>query len=365
MLEIDVGATRDGRLAVLHDNTVDRTTNGTGSISDMTLAQVQALDAAHWFVPGRGIVHDASATAYRYRGVRTGARKPPHGFTRADFRIPSLDEVLRAFPKVPMNIEIKGRDGADEAVYLRTAELLAGVLRRTGRRDIIVASFEQPAIDRFHALAPAVPVAPGITGTAAFVLQNQSPGPGVAAFQVPVTYTLGGTKLTIVTADFVRRAHEAGYAVHVWLSNDREDDRMYRRLLDLCVDGIMAAKPRELAAALRSARISGEDPCGSRVRLHALTADGDGLDVPLARRGRSQEHRGGTVTVHAVAERARAGRLLGTGRYELAGGAARTTPRVRLNAAGRAVLRGDGAVTVIVQVHERGRVVSSRAVRVR
>src|SRR5688572_20106464 len=53
MLEIDVGATRDGRLAVLHDNTVDRTTNGTGSITDMTLAEIQRLDAAHWFVPGR------------------------------------------------------------------------------------------------------------------------------------------------------------------------------------------------------------------------------------------------------------------------------------------------------------------------
>ena len=252
MLEIDVGATKDGRLAVLHDNEVDRTTNGTGSITDMTLAQIQALDAAHWFVPGRGTASDAAASAYTLRGVRTGARKAPKGYTATDFRIPSLDEVLQAFPKVPMNIEIKGRNGEDAAVYQRTAELLAALLKKTGRRDIIVASFEQDAIDRFHQLAPNVPVAPGIDGTAAFALQNGSPGEGVAAFQVPITYVFGGQKLVITTPDLVKRAHEAGYAVHVWLSNDREDDATYRRLVRMCVDGIMAAKPARLSRVLAS-----------------------------------------------------------------------------------------------------------------
>src|SRR4051812_20253104 len=47
-LELDVGYTRDDQLVVLHDNTVDRTTSGTGSVNDLTLAQVQALDAAYW-----------------------------------------------------------------------------------------------------------------------------------------------------------------------------------------------------------------------------------------------------------------------------------------------------------------------------
>jgi glycerophosphoryl diester phosphodiesterase len=357
MLEIDVGATRDGRLAVLHDNTVDRTTNGTGSISDMTLAEVQRLDAAHWFVPGRGTRRDAGASAYRLRGVRTGDRRPPRGYRRDDFRIPALEDVLRAFPRVPMNIEIKGRDGSDDAVYRRTAELLATALRRARRRDIIVASFEQQAIDRFHELAPNVPVAPGIDGTASFLLSGGSPGPGVAAFQVPITFEFGGQKLTITTPDFVKRAHEADYAVHVWLSNDREDDATYRRLLAMCVDGIMAAKPSRLDRVLRALR--GQDPCGTRVDATSVAAGASRVVLPLARRGRSLERRRGQV-------RLRAGRrLLGSGAFTLDSDEREASARVRLNAAGRAATSGGDAVRVRAEVLERGRVVSRSALRLR
>jgi glycerophosphoryl diester phosphodiesterase len=355
MLEIDVGATKDGRLVVLHDNTVDRVTNGTGSITDMTLAQVQRLDGAYWFVPGRGTRHGLGAASYRYRDVRTGGKRPPRGFRATDFRIPALEEVLRAFPRVPMNIEIKGRDGGDDAVYRRTAELLATALRASGRRDVIVASFEQAAIDRFHELAPRVPVAPGIDGTAAFVLSGDSPGPGVAAFQVPITFDFGGQKLTITTPDFVKRAHEAGYAVHVWLSNDREDDATYRRLLRMCVDGIMAAKPSRLEAVLRA---QGDDPCGTAVARRALSASDSGaVAVPLERRGQSGERRSGRVRI------VRDGATLGSGTFSLDSDADEASARVRLGARGRAAVRR-GAVTARAEVLERGRVVSRRSVRV-
>jgi glycerophosphoryl diester phosphodiesterase len=120
MLELDVGVTKDERLVVLHDNTVDRTTNGSGSIGDLTLRQIQRLDAAYRFVPGRNAVRGLPASRYPLRGVRTGKRRPPRGFRAADFRVPSLDEVLRAFPRTPINIEIKGRDGSDES-FLRGA----------------------------------------------------------------------------------------------------------------------------------------------------------------------------------------------------------------------------------------------------
>ena len=364
MLEIDVGATRDGRLVVLHDNTVDRVTNGTGSITDMTLADVQKLDAAYWFVAGRGTVRGAPASAYRYRGVRTGDRRPPLGYRPSDFRVPSLDEVLRAFPRTPMNIEIKGRDGEDDAVYRRTAELLAGVLKRSRRRDVIVASFEQPAIDRFHELAPNVPVAPGIDGTADFLLSGKSPGPGVAAFQVPITFELGGQKLTITTPNFVKAAHEANYAVHVWLSNDREDVTTYRRLLRMCVDGIMAATPKRLAGLLRREGIprpgrDGNDPCGTRVDDASLSAVDGRVAVPLERRGESLERRRGQVRLVSR------GRLLGSAPFTLDSDERDTSSRVRLNARGRAATRGSRSVRVRAEVVERGRVVSRSTVRLR
>jgi glycerophosphoryl diester phosphodiesterase len=359
MLELDVGATKDGRVVVLHDNTVDRVTNGHGSVTDMTLAEVQRLDAAYWFVPGRNAVHGLPASRYPLRGVRTGARRPPKDFSRADFRIATLDEVLRAFPRTPMNVEIKGRDGGDQAVFDRTADLLAGVLRRSRRTDVIVTSFNQKAIDRFHALAPAVPLAPGIDGTANFILANGSPGPNVVAFQVPITFRFGGQLLTITTPDFVARAHEAGYAVHVWLSDDGEDVATYRRLLGMCVDGIMAARPKLLLRHLRKAGVAqpggpGADPCTSRAARRATSTAKD-VAVTLARRGASPEARRGTLELRATGrDGARKGALLGRAPYVLEHGQARVDVRVALNAGARAALRRHGRMRVMATTTERG-----------
>lgn len=356
MLELDIGVTKDDRIVVLHDNGVDRTTNGTGSVNALTLAQVRRLDAAYWFVPGRNAVKGLPASRYPYRGIRTGAKAVPKGFRREDFRVPTLDEVLAAFPRTPMNVEIKGVDGKDLAVYAHGAELLAALLKKSGRTDVIVTSFEQSAIDRFHELAPKVPLAPGIGGTASFFLSNGSPGPGVVAFQVPITYKLGDQLLVITTPNFVQRAHDAGYAVHVWLSNDTEDVATYKRLLNMCVDGIMAANPRSFEAVLRKAGIAqpsraGSDPCGTRPSAKKLTAKGGAVSVPLARHGLSLEHRRGTVRLLARSGPAR--RVLGSGTFDLATGAAATTSAVRLNAAGRAALRSDPSLKVIAAVRER------------
>jgi glycerophosphoryl diester phosphodiesterase len=359
MLELDVGATKDGRIVVLHDNTVDRVTNGHGSITGMTLAEAQRLDAAYWFVPGRNAVHGLPASSYPLRGVRTGDRRPPTGFTRGDFRIATLDEVLRAFPRTPMNIEIKGRDGGDQAVYDRTAELLAALLRRSGRTDIIVTSFNQTAIDRFHALAPRVPLAPGIDGAAKFILSGGSPGPGVVAFQVPITFRLGDQLLTVTTPDFVARAHEAGYAVHVWLSNDTEDVPTYRRLLGMCVDGIMAARPKLLLRHVRRAGIGtpsrpGNDPCTTRAARTATSTAKD-VAVALARRGASPEARRGTLELRATGrDGVKKGTLLGRARYTLAHGQAKAGVRVALREAARAALRRHVRLRAMATTTERG-----------
>jgi glycerophosphoryl diester phosphodiesterase len=245
MLELDVGVTKDDQIIVMHDTTVDRVTNGHGTIASKTLKQIKKLDGAYWFRGGSDAYkHGLKARAYKFRGVATGKRKPPKGFKRSDFRVATLAEVLKAFPKTPINIEIKGRTKAEEtSEYVANAETLAGFLKSTTRRDLIVVSFNQDAVNRFHELAPAIPLAPGITGSADYLLGGKSPGEGVVAFQLPITYEFGGSTLDITTKDNVARAHRDGYAWHTWLSNDPDTPASWSDLVSWCVDGVMTARP--------------------------------------------------------------------------------------------------------------------------
>jgi glycerophosphoryl diester phosphodiesterase len=256
MLELDVGVTKDGQVVVMHDTTVDRTTNGHGTVASYTLKQLRKLDAAYWFSGGGDAYdHGKPRADYRLRGVATGKRPPPKGFTAADFRVPTLREVLAAFPHTPINIEIKGRTKAEALPeYLTNADALARTLKGTKRRDLIVVSFKQEAVDRFHQLVPALPVAPGIGGVANWLLNGQSPGDGVVAFQLPITYQFGGQTLQITTKDNVARAHREGYAWHTWLSDDGESRAIWSSLLDMGVDGVMTAKPKAFAQLLRERR---------------------------------------------------------------------------------------------------------------
>jgi len=255
MLELDVGVTQDDQVVVMHDTTLDRTTNGTGTIASHTLRQIRRLDGAYWFSRhGEHYGHDKRRSAYVFRGIATDQRRPPRGFRRSDFRVPTLRQVLRAFPHTPINVEIKGRtkaEGVDE--YLQNARVLARLLNGQPRRDIVVVSFKQPAVDLFHQLAPSFPVAPGIDGSAAFLLGGGSPGEGVVAFQLPITYVLNGTKLDVTTPGNVARAHAAGYAWHTWFGNDDADaPSTWRTLISWCVDGVMTARPRAFERTLRA-----------------------------------------------------------------------------------------------------------------
>jgi glycerophosphoryl diester phosphodiesterase len=256
MLELDVGVTKDGRIVVSHDTTLDRTTNGRGTIESHTLRQIRKLDGAYWFSRGDDAYsHDRRRSAYKLRGIATGRRKPPKGYTRKDFRVPTLRQVMNAFPRTPINIEIKGRTEAEEpAEYVENAEALAALLSKTKRRDLIVASFQQPAIDRFHELAPDIGLAPGIGGAAAWI-GGGSPGPGVVAFQLPITFQ----GLSVTTPDNVARAHREGYAWHTWLSNDGDSPEVWRELIHWCVDGVMTARPVAFEQVLRGH--TAPEPC--------------------------------------------------------------------------------------------------------
>jgi glycerophosphoryl diester phosphodiesterase len=361
-LEIDVNVTKDDQLVVMHDTTLDRTTNGTGPVIDRTLAEVQQLDAAYWHAEGAGArrVADRQPTdSYPFRGMRTGDKRPPRPFRAEHFRIPTLGEVFAAFPDVVINIEIKGET---EEIQMRTAELLARRIAEEGREEtLIVVSFNQNVVDRFHHLAPDVPLAPGVGGGAAFLLQNESPGEGVVAFQIPITFDLGGQRLVVATPENVKRAHEAGYAVHVWLSNDTEDVATYRRLLGMCVDAIMAAKPSLLERVLR--RLRGQDPCGTRVASRRQAARRGVVRLKLRRAGLSEERRAGSVALYGIDRRGRA--RLGRGTWKLGSGKDRTVSRVRLSRRGRAAVRGRGRFVMRAIVSERRRRVSVRDVSVR
>ena len=247
MLELDVGVTKDNKVIVMHDTTVDGKTNGHGTVASKTLRQIRKLDAAYWFAPRAKshYSHDLARRAYGYRGIATGRKAPPNGFTAKDFRVPTLGQVLRAFPRTPINIEIKGRT-PDEATkeYVKNAEILARFLKGTKHRKLIVVSFQQAAVDRFHDLAPKIDLAPGISGAANYLLAGGSPGEGVVAFQVPITFMQGGSQLQITTAENVARAHRDGYAWQNWFSNeDRDAPATWRSLIDMCVDGTMTSRP--------------------------------------------------------------------------------------------------------------------------
>jgi glycerophosphoryl diester phosphodiesterase len=255
MLELDIGVTRDNRVVVMHDTTVDGKTNGHGTVASKTLRQIRRLDAAYWFAPGAAnhYSHDLARRAYRFRGVATGRKNPPTGFTAGDFRVPTLAEVLKAFPRTPINIEIKGRTPAeDTAEYVKNAEVLAALLKDTRRRNLIVVSFRQEAVDRFHELVPQVDLAPGIAGASNWLLAGGSPGPGVVAFQVPITFRSGDALLEVTTTQNVARAHSEGYAWQNWFSNDdRDAPATWRSLIDMCVDGTMTSRPVAYERVLR------------------------------------------------------------------------------------------------------------------
>jgi glycerophosphoryl diester phosphodiesterase len=250
VLELDVHATADRELVVIHDSTVNRTTDGSGRIDEMALDEVKQLDAAHWFIPGCGTCHGRPQEDYVYRGIATGDRPIPSGLARKfrpnDFRIPTLREVLERFPQMLVNIEIKDT-APDTEPYERELATLLAEFGRT--EDVIVVSFLDHAIELFKVWAPNVHTATATVEAAAFWATTQGPAPGAPnpryqALQVPIVFE----GITVVTPEFVREAHANGLAVHVWTINDRSTMEW---LISIGVDGIMTDRPSLLQKVLR------------------------------------------------------------------------------------------------------------------
>ncbi len=266
VLEMDVRLSADGALVVHHDETLDRTTNATGVVRDRTVAELQSLDNAYWFVPNCWSCHDRPEAEYAYRGIRTGARPAPMGFTSDDFTIPTLEQVAAAFPSRLLDVEIK--DGVDG---MAAAEALAAFIADHGPADrYLVASFDDDILAHFKSLAPHVATSPGLNETIEWFATREAM-PHHEVLQVPPVFS----GIEVVTQQFVDDAHADGLAVWVWF-NGTDDDAPdeWNRLVDLGVDALLTGKPKaaqallvERGVAFRAAPdlVAGFEPPG---RLH-------------------------------------------------------------------------------------------------
>lgn len=256
VLEMDVYQTVDNELVILHDLDVDRTTNGTGNVVDLTLEELRELDAAYWFVPGLGTPHDRPAEEYVFRGIASGDKPPPPGYSAADFRIPTLEEALQRFAAKLINLELKPDLDGSGNYEQQMADLLQNYGRYT---DIIAASFVDEAANNFKAVAPCVFTSVPLDQGTVIVLGAQGeatmpPVPEHVAFQVPPdTSQIGqipeGFFLEVVNPDFVQDAHAVNLAVQVWTVNSCEE---MLRMMDLGVDAIMTDRPLLLEEVLNT-----------------------------------------------------------------------------------------------------------------
>jgi glycerophosphoryl diester phosphodiesterase len=218
-LEFDVHLSRDDEVVIHHDDTLERTTSGTGPVAAHTAAELARLDAGHSFTDGSG--------GFPFRGRGIG--------------VPTLRAVLRRYPAAPLIIELKV--GGE-----RLARRVADEVTQAGALDrVAIGSFYPDALAAVRHYAPAIATGAAKEETR-WALYRSWVGLGIGAtpfreFQVPewAGYT------PIVTRRFVAAAHRAGLPVKVWTVNGAED---MRRLAALGVDALITDRPDVARAVL-------------------------------------------------------------------------------------------------------------------
>jgi glycerophosphoryl diester phosphodiesterase len=256
-LEFDVHRSRDGHVVVIHDASLHRTTDRSGWVPQHSAGELAGCDAAYWWVNGEVDNHELSTPESEYE-LRGRIDKDP------DLGIPTLDALLERFGHMPMTIEVKSGQAAEPLIRNLQA-------RNIPFDNLIVTSFSDAVVDELHRLAPDLPLAPAGGWTFRFYLRCRlhlpvpKRGPFVA-LQVPhrrplneipqipgfIRALLPKTLMLKVTSPrFVRVAHRAGLAVHVWTIDEADE---MRTLIDMGVDGIMTDRPTVFAAVLGAGR---------------------------------------------------------------------------------------------------------------
>lgn len=205
-IELDTHLSKDGHLIVLHDFSVDATTDGKGLAKDMTLAELKALDAG-------------SSFSVDYAGTR----------------IPTLDEVFEAVgKKLFINVEIKSEtqetDGVEQAV-------VDCISRHNLAKTVIVSSFNPLALKRFRAIMPQVPI--GYLYEPEYDFRSEMEG---FAHEARHPY------YEMIDAAYMKWAKEQDFRVNTWTVNDPQ---IAVALRDLGVDGLITDKPDVIIEALR------------------------------------------------------------------------------------------------------------------
>lgn len=206
VIELDLHVSCDGDLVVIHDETLDRTTDGQGPVHARNLQELKRLDAGRWF--GEGF---------------------------AGQRIPTLVEVLDRFAgKVPLALEVK----AGSAFFHGIEERVVSVLReRQVMSQVAVASFDHHALLRLKELEPCLRTAALLVGRP--VSMSALAGPSKADAMA--------LEFSLVTKTEVDACRAAGLQLVVWVVNEPAQMRYF---IDLGVDGIITDRPDLLRHAL-------------------------------------------------------------------------------------------------------------------
>lgn len=210
ILEMDVHLTKDGQIILIHDDTVNRTTDGDGDVREMTLAEIKELDAGYNWTDDDGLTYP-----FRGQGIR----------------IPTLEEVFIALPGYPMIVEIKQESpsmGKELCVLLREYDM---------QEKVMVPSFSDSAMEEFREACPETATAASSNEVKDFVYRNfaflaGTISPEYFALQVPEERD----GIPIVTKILLWAARLQNVEVHIWTINDPED---MQRFIDMGVDGIM------------------------------------------------------------------------------------------------------------------------------
>ncbi len=230
-IELDVQLTADGHLVVIHDFTVDGTTDGSGAVKDLVFGKLREFNAAAKFLPMAKPLEESI----------------PENFGKVP--IPTLDEVFTlvrdsAGPDFMVNVEIKAPYCDADAAETPSGpagieQAVADSIARFGMADrVIISSFNPPTLKRFKALCPQIPIG--------FLVEENVP--------VDTTRLMSGTaheawhpRFSMVRPDNTEREHRSGRIINAWTVNDEAEAL---RLAGLGVAGIITDRPDLIRACL-------------------------------------------------------------------------------------------------------------------
>lgn len=226
VFEFDIHMTKDGHLVVIHDDTVDRTTNGTGRVNDLTLAEIQALDAGYHFIDQNG----------------------EHVYRDQDVYIPTVAEVFEKYPDMRHLIEIK--DTNAPILYEDIIQELWGLIQTYNMEDnVMTGSFDHAINERFEVVTQGeIPIGAGEQEVRKFAnlhvpYLNGLAKSNVDSFQLPTEAE--GYDLT--TNNIIQSAKNRNISLYYWTINE---EATMRDLIDKGVDGIMSDYPDRVRRVL-------------------------------------------------------------------------------------------------------------------